>query len=842
MRIVVDLQGAQTGSRHRGIGRYSLAITKALIEVRRDVEVLVVLNGLLAESLPPVKEEFAELLPPENIFTWYAPGPVNWVERANLKRREDAELIRECFIASLKPDLLLLTSVIEGASDDTVTTVKKYFDIPTAAIFYDLIPLQYPNDYLRTPVVKEWYREKTSFLKDADLLLAISESSANEAVALLGIDEEKLVNIGAASDERFAPRSLSPMDWRYLKERFSITRSFVLYTSATDERKNHLKLIEAFAALPLAVRREYQLVIAGFLPEVHALKFRLHAKKHGLKLSDLVITGRISDQELVTLYNGCEVFIFPSLHEGFGLPALEAMQCGAAVIASNSSSLPEVVGRKDALFDPRDVESIAAKLNKVLTDDHFRNHLKVYGPVQASRFCWKRSAEVALLNIKNISPLAAPSFPSGIYDSAEITGRINPGLTFLIDQFRQRNRLDQSPNLPAALANSFPRRLLVDVSELVKHDSGTGIQRVVKAVLSELLENPPRDYQVCPIYADEKTLGYKYAVRFSNHFQGLDFAHIQELHVDAWAGDVFLGLDLQQFVVSFQKSLLDEWHQRGVKIHFVVYDILPLLYPDYFPEWVPSIHQSWMQTVSRYDGLVCISQAVEAQVKQWLASQPVDIQSDCRARLGWFHLGSDIGGMSLLGQAQVAELGKVIAPMHGAKTFLMVGTVEPRKGHRQVLQAFEKLWATGLDVNLVIVGKKGWKQDKLAEQIRSHPQLGMKLHWHERVDDGGLDIIYAVSTCLIMASEAEGFGLPLTEAAKYDLPIIARDIQVFREVAEGHAFYFEDSKDPQVVAKAIEAWLELYRAGSAPSSAAMELLSWSESTAALLGNIFRLEP
>ena len=121
----------------------------------------------------------------------------------------------------------------------------------------------------------------------------------------------------------------------------------------------------------------------------------------------------------------------------------------------------------------------------------------------------------------------------------------------------------------------------------------------------------------------------------------------------------------------------------------------------------------------------------------------------------------------------------------------MVATIEPRKGHHQTLKAFELLWGQGADINLVIVGKQGWLVEELIENIKAHSELNKRLFWQEGISDEYLENIYAESTCLIAASEGEGFGLPLIEAAQKGKPIIARDIKVFREVAGDYAYYFK---------------------------------------------------
>ena len=166
-------------------------------------------------------------------------------------------------------------------------------------------------------------------------------------------------------------------------------------------------------------------------------------------------------------------------------------------------------------------------------------------------------------------------------------------------------------------------------------------------------------------------------------------------------------------------------------------------------------------------------------------------------------------------------------------SFLMVGTIEPRKGHAVVLEAFNQLWQSGHELNLVIVGKQGWMVDAFLEQLRSHAEYNKRLFWLEGISDEYLESVYAASTCLIAASYGEGFGLPLIEAAQHRLPIVARDIRVFREVAGEHAFYFSGTS-PEDLACALQRWLALYEAGRHPVSGRMPRLTWEQSARQLL--------
>jgi glycosyltransferase involved in cell wall biosynthesis len=214
------------------------------------------------------------------------------------------------------------------------------------------------------------------------------------------------------------------------------------------------------------------------------------------------------------------------------------------------------------------------------------------------------------------------------------------------------------------------------------------------------------------------------------------------------------------------------------------------------------------------------------------------------------HLGADIAvSARSVGLPENAQ--EVLKNLQSRPSFLMIGTIEPRKGHLQTITAFEQLWNEGHEINLVIVGKEGWKPlpdaqrrtiPKIVATLRHHKELGQRLFWLEGISDEYLEKVYAASTCLLMASEGEGFGLPLIEAAQHKLPILARDIPVFREVAGEHAFYFS-GLEPEALAKAVKEWLELYKNGRHPKSDAMPWLTWRESTKNLVNILLgRNEP
>jgi glycosyltransferase involved in cell wall biosynthesis len=169
----------------------------------------------------------------------------------------------------------------------------------------------------------------------------------------------------------------------------------------------------------------------------------------------------------------------------------------------------------------------------------------------------------------------------------------------------------------------------------------------------------------------------------------------------------------------------------------------------------------------------------------------------------------------------------------------MVGTLEPRKRHAQVLDAFELLWEQGLEVELHIVGRRGWLVDQLIERLTQHPRSGQQLVWREDASDEELAEGYASSSALISASAGEGFGLPLIEAARYGLPIIARDLPVFREILGENAFYFSGN-EAHDLAQALEQWLLAESRGDTITPHAIEFQSWPDSAAQILQELRRL--
>ena len=405
MRIVIDLQGAQGQSRNRGIGRYTLSLVRALIRANKQHQLLLAINGAFPDSAQELRQEFSRYLPTNDIHTWFAPGPVSFINQQHDACREVSTHLYEAFISSLKPDCLLVTSLFEGLGDDALTSISSR-DKPysVAVVLYDLIPMLHRSPYLDNPVHARWYDEKTVQLRRADRLLAISESSRQEAIEHLAFTDDKVINISSAIDDFFKPVSVAQERESRLRAHYNLNRPFILYTGGIDHRKNIEGLIKAFSLLPVALRDRYQLAVVCSVTEQDRNRLLHEAERAGLPEQAFVMTGYVPEQDLLELYNLCELFVFPSLHEGFGLPCLEAMACGAAVIASDRTSLPEVVGNHNALFDPTSPREISRAIERYLTDDSRLDGLKRHGLQQARKFSWAITAQRALSALEQMEP------------------------------------------------------------------------------------------------------------------------------------------------------------------------------------------------------------------------------------------------------------------------------------------------------------------------------------------------------------------------------------------------------------------------------------------------------
>jgi glycosyltransferase involved in cell wall biosynthesis len=968
MKILLDMQATQCQSRHRGIGRYSLDLAKAfgpVATLRHEVQFA--FNAQLDEATDDVVATLKPYANAHHRLLIPALRDVATQDPRNYARRRTSELLMRHGLEQAGADVVWFTSMVEGYSDDTVIPECGLRDVHSVATLYDLIPLHDSQAYLDHPSSKAWYEAKVNALARCDLLLSISEWVRQDALEKLKLDPARIVTIGAGVDPRFCPPADVKAALQRVQALHGISRPYVMYNGGFDPRKNVSRLILAFASLPLEVRETHQLVIVGRTSTEQMAGLQSAMREARLPPMAVVFTGFVSDDALVDLYASCALFVFPSMLEGFGLPPLEAMSCGAPVLASNTTSLPEVMGRADATFDPADTEAIAAAMGDVLTQPARADVLRQHARRQAARFTWEAVATRALHALEqlveqpprppstdalrtasaphastllayvhaspltwldgnpNFRSLSTASMPhneswvpgelSACLDSADRIAYVTsvdhlwqtatisnrwPGAWLLVapaEQPPQPPSLAQRyeaggyvacmdpaapfavssagcagivcaagvtlppalarfegpiATLPAdtaqALANELascfsssavgteillldelartaatldndelarvsdavvsmrtpngPSQWLIDVTQIAQRDFGTGIQRVVRSILSQWLRSPPEGVRVEPIALVDGH--FRYARRYTLSLLGMDATELDDDFVHVASHDTYIGLDWSAEAMTSAEPILRGWHRRGVGMHFVVNDLLPITLPETFHPFARNLFSGWLRRVSGLaDGLHCISAATACELSSWLDQTAPPYQFGEKPVVDCFPLGAEVA----LDAAPSPLPPSLAHAMALRPTMLMVGTLEPRKGHAQALDAFERLWSLGHEVNFVVVGHVGWMVEALVRRLESHAEQNRYLFWLQDADDHLLESIYQSSTALLAPSFGEGYGLPLVEAAHRGLPVLARDLPVFREIMGDYARYFRAADDAEL-AQALASWLQ----------------------------------
>ncbi|ALR22786.1 glycosyl transferase [Sphingobium baderi] len=362
---------------------------------------------------------------------------------------------------------------------------------------------------------------------------------------------------------------------------------------------------------------------------------------------------------------------------------------------------------------------------------------------------------------------------------------------------RQRRRSQQK----AVHSQEHTRRLLVDLAVISKDDAGTGIQRVVRALALALADDRFSGWDVQFVAANRHSPYH--GIAWPYHESAVDCSEIE-----ARPGDVFVGLDFSLDAVRRYGRQLMQFRRDGGTLWFLVHDLLPLEYPEWFSRNTVLRYKAWLDIIAGIaDGFFCNSEQTEQQLRCTLNAR-YGLSQGYKTKV--LPMGYNIL-QTIVDPSVIVDVGVRFDLAH--PFFLMVGTLEPRKGHELVIAAFEELWADGAVQPLILVGRMGWHVENLRDYIVGHAEFGKRLLWFDDVEDVELEKIYQACEGVIIASYAEGFGLPLIEALGHQKPVLARDIPVFRSHEESGVYFFPQNASSHDLRRCIESWAGEIEAG-----------------------------
>ena len=233
-------------------------------------------------------------------------------------------------------------------------------------------------------------------MKDVDKIITISDFTKNELINYTNISPNKIKTIYLGVDNQF--KQLSSKEIEDIRMEYKLPNSYILYVGSEQSRKNFISIIKALYNLKKKYNlKDLKLIKAGRSQIHDSQRNKIFDLIKELNLEkDIIFTNYVSEEYLVKLYNAADIFVYPSLYEGFGLPPLEAMACGCPVITSNTSSLPEVVGDAGIMINPYDIDSLTESIHKILADNDLKKELSKKSLERAKFFNWKKTADQTL--------------------------------------------------------------------------------------------------------------------------------------------------------------------------------------------------------------------------------------------------------------------------------------------------------------------------------------------------------------------------------------------------------------------------------------------------------------
>ena len=735
LEVMIDLQGLQTESRFRGIGRSISEILNQLIKTENDIRWHFLINSALYETVEDVIHGYKKLnsniiFHPIQILPDSAP-----FIKDNIVRNKISEQLYALYVDYINPDIILILSMFEGFIDDSVVYTNFLSNTKKIIIIHDFIPILNPTIYFDTKPInyKNFYLNRLSQVGTASAIFVISDSVVKEVNKILPDFSGSIKNISSGVSDKF--RKIENKIESNIKKKYKISNDFILYTGGYDERKNISNLLTAYSIVKNNHQLKCTLVLCGPINDYTRSEIISICKSHDISAAEIVITGHIDDCELVEFYNEAALFVFPSWHEGFGLPALEAIRCGTLVLASNMTSLPEVVGTSETLFDPFNPDQIAGLIMKYFLSSNEKITLIQDQYEHSLSFDWANTSKLIIDGLKQLPTLEKNKT---VQSWQEKVHRLNQLDEAYISKLKEIcNELKFEAGNKILLSNIMSNNRL----------SAEGvIRRIHEVELRKLLIEGPYDSN--------------YSLALVNRFLALELTSLYpevRLNSSDGGGDYVPSAEFMNTLPQIQKLQLDK-----PKGDYAPDMVSRCMYPPRcfdMKAYLNSMHcYAWEETgfpiqyVREINRHLQFMTVVSHHVRDILINNGVNIPIKV--------VGNGVDHYLSLPSK------KIELPDAGY-TFLHVSSCFPRKGIDVLIRAYFEEFQNSEDVLLVIKTSRN-PHNEVEDLLKAYAQGKSAVpKWHLSYDDldpAEINYLYERGDCFVAPSRAEGFGLPFAEA------------------------------------------------------------------------------
>lgn len=339
----------------------------------------------------------------------------------------------------------------------------------------------------------------------------------------------------------------------------------------------------------------------------------------------------------------------------------------------------------------------------------------------------------------------------------------------------------------------------IDVTRISQGDLRTGIQRVVRQISRHWYQRRDRNVRINFTRVNDRGELVD-ACGWARNVIPTFLPEVDPEGPMIREGDIYLCLDLVMPPKGLSRRTLASLQESGVRVVFLVYDLLSVTHPQFFRLSSRFFFRWWLRAVQQCDAIITISEDVKLSIEKYLATKP-------RSRKG-----IPISAIPLSGEPEQSgdkenSSARYDLTKPKGTLFIAVGTIEPRKGYSDLLDGFDKLWREGDESSLWIFGRPGWKTRRLQRRMLTHPQYGKNLEWFSDASDEDIQNGMALADALIINSYAEGLGLPILEAQLNGLPVLTRDIDVFREIQRPGAIFLPRHQNSKTFASTLKMFL-----------------------------------